>query len=277
MKRLALLSLIAFLLTACSKDAEQPVQSKFISKIFEYSPAPGQFINEEGTGTKAGAELLIGNKDHLVSLGGFGGYIIFGFDHSITNSDGADLAIYGNAFGVPFEFSEPGIVMVSKDVNGNGLPDDEWYELAGSIHDSSAVIKNYRITYYNPKATADIPWKDNRGGSGAVLLNTFHNHAYYPSFAANQDSISFTGTLLPSTFGLQPGTSVYVNKGFPWGYSDSYLSDTFDISWAVNAAGGKANLASIDFVKVYTGQNSAGNTLLGEVSTEISGAEDLHL
>ena len=26
--------------------------------------------------------------------------------------------------------AEPGIVFVSKDVNGNGEPDDEWYELA---------------------------------------------------------------------------------------------------------------------------------------------------
>ena len=38
--------------------------------------------------------------------------------------------------------SEPGIVLVSKDTNGNGLADDEWYELAGSEYNSPATTKN---------------------------------------------------------------------------------------------------------------------------------------
>ena len=62
-------------------------------------------------------------------LGGWGGYIVVGFDHSIENKGGYDFSIKGNAFD---SSNEPGIVWVMQDVNGDGLPNDEWYELKGS-------------------------------------------------------------------------------------------------------------------------------------------------
>ena len=63
-------------------------------------------------------------------MGGFGGYIIFKFDHTVVNQNGYDFVIRGNAFDGS---SEPGAVMVAFDRNGNGVPDDdEWYELKGS-------------------------------------------------------------------------------------------------------------------------------------------------
>jgi hypothetical protein len=280
-KKVILIGLI-LLLNACKKDTATPA-NRFISKIYDYQPAPGQFTNETGVGTKEGAQLLIGNKDNLVSLGGYGGYIIFGFDHSIVNSAGDDIAIYGNASD---QWSEPGIVMVSQDTNGNGLPDDKWYELAGSQYDSTSTIKKYSITYYNPKATADVPWKDNQGHTGAVLNNPAHAHPYYPAAAQNQDSITFTGTLLRNTFALKPGTTIYENQPFSWGYSDNWsvkdgypdnYYNSFDITWAVDDNGNKVTLPAIDFVKVYTAQNHPGEALLGEISTEVAGAADLHI
>lgn len=287
MKKIILSALVLLLLNACKKDDPSTgTDNRYISKVFDYQPAPGQFINEEGLGTIAGAQMLVGNKNSLISLGGYGGYIVFGFDHAIVNSDGYDIAIYGNPTSGAYEWSEPGIVMVSQDKNGNGLPDDTWYELAGSQYDSSSTIRNYSITYYNPKATAAVTWKDNKGNTGSVLINATHNHSYYPAFAANQDSITFNGSLLRSTFGLQPGTNISINAGFPWGYSDNYSTqdnyaensyNSFDISQAVDAAGNKTTLSSIDFVKVYTGQNNPGNATMGEVSTEIGGAADLHI
>ena len=66
----------------------------------------------------------------MVSLGGFGGYIVVGFDHSIQASGGYggyDFSITGNQFSGS---SEPGVVWVMPDENGNGEPDDgPWYEL----------------------------------------------------------------------------------------------------------------------------------------------------
>jgi len=259
--------------------------SRFISKVFEYLPAPGQFINES-LGNLAGAQKIIGNVSNtgLISLGGFGGYIVFGFDHSVANNSGNDLAIYGNPIGGNFAWSEPGIVLVSQDVNGNGLPDDEWFELAGSEYNNPATIKNYEITYTNPKGYANVQWKDNLGNSGSYDVNAFHKHNYYPEFAPNQETLTFKGTLLPSTWG-QVG-SIYTNSPFAWGYTDSYSTgddyatkgyNSFDIDWAVDKNGAKVNLKTIDFVKVYTAQREKGNTLLGEISTEVKGAADLNI
>lgn len=261
------------------------VNSKFISKVYEYLPAPGQFINES-LGSLAGAQRIIGDVSQtgMVSLGGYGGYIVFGFDHSVINRVGHDFTIYGNPLGPVLQWSEPGIVMVSQDANGNGLPDDAWYEVAGSEYTSPSTIKNYQITYTNPKATADVNWTDNQGNSGKVQVNQFHRHNYYPLFAPNQETLTFNGTLLRSTWGMEG--SVYVNRAFTYGYADSWstgdyyeqnMFNSFDIAWAVNSAGQPANLSKIDFIKVYTGQNEKGNTMLGEISTEVRGAVDLNI
>ncbi|MBO9591388.1 MAG: hypothetical protein J7599_00680 [Niabella sp.] len=257
-------------------------ESKYISRILEYLPAPGQFINV-APGNVASAEGIVGKNSGLVTLGAYGGYITFTFDHSVQNKEGADIAIYGNPSKPPTDWSEPGIVMVSRDDNGNGIADDTWYELAGSEYNSAETIKHYSITYYNPKAYANVPWKDNQGHSGAVEINVFHKQPYYPLFAPNQDSLVFTGTLLKSTFGQVGG--IWINAGFSWGYTDSYSSgddydtkkyNSFDISRAVDDNGRSVQLKAIDFVKVYTAQNNKGNALMGEISTEIKGAEDLH-
>ena len=292
---IALVAAIAF--TGCKKDVNNDIKtgapvrevtaasSKFITKVFEYLPAPGQFINES-LGSLAGAQRIIGDVSQtgMISLGGYGGYIVFGFDHSITNRQGYDLAIYGNPLGPTLQWSEPGIVMVSQDSNGNGLPDDQWYELAGSEYNAAGTIKNYEITYTNPNATANVNWTDNQGQSGQVEVNRYHNHNYYPLFAPNQVSTTFKGTLLKSTWGKNG--EIFINNPFAWGYTDSWstgdnyadnMYNSFDISWAVNSTGQTVNLVTIDFVKVYTGQNEKGNTMLGEISTEVRGAADLNI
>lgn len=257
--------------------------SMYISKVFEYLPAPGQHINMPTLGSLEQAQKLIGSTDNLLSLGGFGGYVIFGFDHSVKNNEGYDLGVYGNPTGPSNASAEHGIVMVSQDKNGNGLPDDEWYELAGSEYSKATTIKNYEITYTNPKAFADVEWKDNQGNTGFVK-NINKNKNHYPLFATNQDKITFKGTLLPAT-SLTVNGAFYINVPFAWGYTDSFSTgddfekngyNSFDISWAVDKNGNKVVLKTIDFVKVYSAQNiNAG--WLGEISTDIRGAVDLHI
>ncbi|MGM9475838.1 PKD domain-containing protein [Pedobacter sp. GSP4] len=304
-KSIALALLSSAVLLSCKKEnagekegaGEKPVAgtSPYVNKIYEFKQAPGQFAND-----LVKTDVLLGNAGNgLVSLGGYGGYIVFGFDHSISNSAGADLGIYGNPLiGVGMEFSEPGIVSVMQDANKNGLPDDVWYELAGSDYNDAATLKNYKITYYRPaKLSDDIRWTDNQGREGLILRNQFHAQDYFPAWATANE-ISFTGTLLKNT--LMPG-EIISNKPFSFGYADNgsgeYVSvqeqlgrgyNTFDIDWAVDATGKKVSLAAIDFVKVYTGQNSNGNPFhpdnnndrsryIGEISTEFGGAVDLKL
>lgn len=297
MKKILFFSMVGLgLLGACKDDDVKPedkgpvyvprpvtaTSSAYISKVFEFLPAPGQFVNSDGLGTPEGAQKLVGkNGSGTISLGGFGGYVVFGFDHSIVNGNGDDIAVYANAFEGS---SEPGIVMVMQDLNGNGLPDDTWYELAGSEYANSATTKNYRIIYYNPKKVAtDVQWKDNKGNKGVVLANDYHTqYNYYPTFAKNQDSLVFEGTLLPnnkSTNNMGWVILAAYKFGYVDNYSDEYKANrynSFDISRAVDNKGNKVQLSAIDFVKVYSAMNlDAG--WLGEVSTEVSGAANISL
>lgn len=69
----------------------------------------------------------------MITLGGYGGYVTVGFDHTLRNAkDAKDFLVLGNAFE---NSSEPGIIQVAYDVNQNGQPDEEeWFEIAGSAH-----------------------------------------------------------------------------------------------------------------------------------------------
>ncbi|MBP1652950.1 MAG: hypothetical protein H6Q26_3107 [Bacteroidetes bacterium] len=262
--------LLAF--TACKKEnTGTNTTSKYISTVFEYKPAPGQFVNTS-IGDSAAAQKLVGNTENVLTLGAFGGYVVFGFDHGVSK-----FGIYSNTIE---SLSEPGIVMVSQDVNGNGLPDDAWYTIAGDQYTNA--VKNYKITYYNPGGYADVKWKDNQGDSGTVSINVYHTQVYYPSFISARDSMSFTGMKLPAT--LKDSAGLYINTGFAYGYADNWTSDygtsgynSFDIADAVDDNGNKVTLSSVSFVKVYTGQNSKGNATIGEISTEIRGAIDLKM
>ena len=268
--------------------------SPYISRVYEYCPAPGQFINkmpwyDEGDTAedmrRKAEEALSGTNEEMVSLGAFGGYITFGFDHTVVNVDGEyDFMILGNAFydaGMEDEKSgscEPGIVMVSLDVNGNGLPDDEWYELAGSEYGKDTEIRNYEITYYRPQlVNGDVRWTDNQGKEGLIKRNTFHQQdSYYPNWI-EEDEITFHGTRLKDN-AVEEG-NVWVGYCYPWGYADNHPNKTeycqFKIDWAVDPNGQPVLLDKIDFVKIYTAVNQdIGWT--GEISTEFVTVENLH-
>ena len=119
MKRIIYLLAIISVISSCNKDdvittdAEKYYRAKTeesnsaSTMVFEYTPAPGQFINETKTGgfdgTQTTPETAIAYatkrmKDGTwVSLGGFGGYIVVGFDHSIDNTGGYDFGLLGNS------------------------------------------------------------------------------------------------------------------------------------------------------------------------------------
>ena len=126
------------------------------NRVLEFLPAPGQFVNETGmagyTGQKSFEEARLYAENRLkkgefVSLGNFGGYVILAFDHSVENKGGYDFSIPGNQFEGS---NEPGVVWVMQDVNGNGKPDDEWYELRGSETGGEWTVQEYAVTYYSP-------------------------------------------------------------------------------------------------------------------------------
>ncbi|MEN9443876.1 MAG: hypothetical protein RIS47_766, partial [Bacteroidota bacterium] len=240
--------ILAVSFTACDKNepAEtitdikpRPItetSSPYVSQVFEYAPAPGQFVNSS-IGTSVAAQSIIGKKG-LVTLGGFGGYIVTGFDHSIMNTADADFIVYGNAFNGS---SEPGIVAVSVDSNQNGMPDDPWYELRGEDHNNPLTLPVYQISYQYAEAGQNVGWADNQQKTGYVYANTYHTQNYYPE-SANKLPISRTGTRLPDNITLV-GT-IYRGNSLGKGYADNYSAEystyqgnTFDISNAVDAQG----------------------------------------
>jgi hypothetical protein len=289
---------------------ETGTYSKYISNVFDFKPAIGQFINEipeyenGDTLTKMlqkAKESLVGGNSTMLTLGGFGGYVVFGFDHTVPNMNGRDFKILGNAFwgndaSQPRSGScEPGIIMVAYDRNKNGKPDDnEWYEIAGSEYFKNTTVKDYSIIYFKPNEnkppvpgsefwqtdTEYIKWQDNLGNLGFKTKNTFHVQSYYPMWL-NDTSYSFTGTKLMNNYYDQSGTGSYwVGKSYDFGYADNAPNNdeasNIDISWAVDKTGKYVKLPGIDFVKVYTGVNQEAGWL-GEVSTEVAGAYDLYL
>lgn len=295
---------VVLVISSCNKDevigttveehyrAKTASSSAYLNRVFEYTPAPGQFINEtktggfDGTQTTPEAAAEYADKrmkrDLFVSLGGFGGYIVVGFDHSIDNISGYDLAIKGNSFKGS---SEPGVVWVMQDENGDGLPNDTWYELKGCETGLDCTIQNYEVTYYRPSEPGKpVQWKDNTGKTGEIdYLKQYHNQDYYYPLWIKEDSYTLKGTCLEARNYDRSGKGSYwINPEYAWGYVDNFSSEDlskdgpvelkdcnlFDISNAIDSKGAAKQLDFVDFVKVQVAVNTKSGWL-GEVSTEV--------
>ncbi|MCM1151545.1 MAG: cell surface protein [Alistipes sp.] len=277
------------------------------NKVWEFTPAPGQFVGEQQTGGFDGtettceaavayAEKRLG-RNTWVSLGGWGGYLVVGFDHSIPRRAAADgeydFTIRSNVSDSPQGGSnEPGIVWVMQDINGNGEPDDEWYELRGSETGKEETRQHWFVTYYRPAAPRmNTPWTDSEGKSGRVdYLPAYHRQDYYyPAWIA-ADSYTLYGTCLASNNTTDPATGLWTNGAYGWGYADNMGADNlrseswdgseqtngFRIANAMYADGTPVDLQYVDFIKVQTGVN-AQSGWLGENSTEVVSFEDASL
>jgi hypothetical protein len=296
---------------------EEVEYSPFISKVYEFRPAPGQFVNEmpkyeEGDTEKnmiqKAEEAIYGKNYSGVSLGAYGGYVTFGFDHTVVNRRGErDFLIEGNAFhsaahpGVNGGSCEPGIVMVSFDENQNGIPDDKWYELDKDPWYTNEIAHlNYKITYNRPDPDREIikdgaltdiyyiKWTDTMNQEGYVAKNQYHKQDYYPKWIS-EDQMEFEGTLLPkNAVDVSGDGSYYLQYMFEYGaYVDNFPNaavdadgnnrSSFDIGWAVDPKTRvPVELPGVDFIRVYTAVNQYCGWL-GETSTEIYQARDLHV
>jgi hypothetical protein len=272
-------------------------EAQFISKVLDYTPAPGQYTNADNVGTPAAANSIVGTNKGMVSLGAWGGSITVYFPQGIQNDPsnpyGVDFTVYGNP---TLTWSEPGIIQVMKDENNNGLPDDTWYEIAGSDHFWNTTISNYAVTYKNSglNTASDIPWSDNLGATGVIPENSFHLQSYYPRAdlfpQVAKDQYTLTGTRITGQIDLSnTGNIISYHRAF--GYADntpvlSYTEklpdnpytpeiegsggDAIDIDWAVDKDMKPVHLDVIHFIRIYTGMNAIAGWL-GEISTDITG------
>lgn len=289
----------------------------YITKVLDYRPSIGQFTNklppyEEGNTQEDMNQKVLNaignNKRGMITLGGYGGYVVVGFDHTIENKPGLrDILFEGNGFEGS---SEPGIIMVAYDANKNGVPDpEEWYEIAGSAHrdhtketwyeqakeagnNVNCYLYDYEVTFFKPAKEPDtkdakamaqyVSWEDNKGNKGYMEKNNWHKQPYYPLWI-KEDKLTFKGTRLPQN-GINTGTATrpyFKLFSFKYGYVDNLgnadkKGSSIDIDWAVNSKGQSVKLPGVDFVKIYTGVLQT-NGWLGECSTEVTNVIDLHI
>ncbi len=270
------------------KRAITAASSSSSDKVYEFSPAPGQFINygysattPSEAATYAEERLSVGG---YVSLGSFGGYIVVGFDHSVENSGGYDISILGNPMTTS---NEPGIVMVMQDENGDGEPNDTWYELKGSETESGSEISDFAITYFRPsngdQSSSSYYFTTNDGGDGTIT-KSYNYQDYWPAWITD-DVMRFYGTTL-SARNEEITPDYWVNGSYDWGYADNMssvdmqesgsLKNHFKISDAIDYKGDAVQLDYIDFVKVYSAVVAQSGSL-GELSTEILHIEDCNI
>jgi hypothetical protein len=204
--------------------------------------APGQFGSTSGRlGRYHGA-------------GGFGGYSVFKFDHSVlkNGTDGKEIKLGGNAG----PWQEPGIIWVSRDENNNGEPDDTWYEFKGSHTLDPKTRRRYAVTF-----RSDRTWTDNLGNGGTCV-----RLQGWPK-GSDTSPLTLVGTCLDDstlgTIGL-------------WGYADVWHDGRLSLSDVIQADGTSFDLPFIDFIKVVTAVHYADD-LFGERSTEAETPTDLSM
>lgn len=250
--------------------------SSTTAMVYEYVPAPGQFIDENNeTMTVDEAAYWAAQRlaeGEMVSLGGFGGYITVGFGHSICN-----FSIKGNAFvNKGGASNEPGIVYVMQDVNGNGRPDDEWYQLRASETGTPGCVQDYAVTYFRPSQPhSSVDWTDCFGEHGTIdYMSSYHKQdSYYPSWIS-ADEYTLPGTLVSVESRFDAGQ--WIISPLEWGYADNVGSNNniFYIENAMYSDLTPVKLRYIDFIKIQTGVNDKCGAL-GELSTEICKVEIL--
>lgn len=267
-----------------------PSTRRMVDKVYEYQPAPGHQVNgyiitgrsfPDGCTHEQACDTVLSHfeRQWMTSLGGWGGYLVAGFDHSVPRNDTKpDLCIKGN----PYDYqSEPGIIWVSQDVNGDGLPNDLWYELAGSEYGTRNHTTGYAMTYYRPQHPhMGVAWKGSGGESDYIPYMSYWNPAdyYWQDWQRDKETLTFFGSMLESNVSYSNGVSSL--PPYAWGYADNlgedYIEGTrgrmgyYDIRRARTWDGKPAELEYIDFVKVQTA--ITGHTPnLGDASTEVYG------
>ena len=294
-------------------------ESDFASEVVEYRPAPGQFVNGPGPlgevfndpaaalGAPIGGGTSAPDNSKLLSLGGFGGSVTLRFASTVAddpcNPFGLDAIVFGNAFwnsGNPASVrAEPGVIEISRDTNANGLADDAWFLIPGSlipnnppatVPDDAFVIASWDDDPNSAAPPADASWYPDPAVYAFVppgFPSTYETWGWLvPTGAVGVGAADTTPVLLLGDLDADdvvedPGASpeaFYTRPDNPWATGitpGSAGGDAFDIAWAVDpATGAPANLDGFDFIRVSTGEDAV-QFPLGERSTEVGAVADV--
>jgi len=226
----------------------------FASVVHEYTPAPGQFVNLPGAdgtyfndpaaalGPPVGGGTLSADNSAVVTLGGFGGTIVLGFADTVwddpCNPMGLDAIVFTNAFWVSGNpnrrWAEAAVIEISRDVNGNGLPDDPWYVIPGS-HLPAAPSSVLRTQAWDNDPNTPTP---------PTNINWYPAPPHFPGFP---DAYTTQGYELPSLFTqsiLTNPNGLSATVEGVWGYGG--LSPTLLLGDMSGATGNSAHDNRLD-------------------------------
>lgn len=276
-------------------NAKPPVQqdsavrisplTPFATQVLDYAPGDGLFVNDpnfndpaRALGAPIGGGTLMADSSKLVTLGGFGGTLTLGFDHTVmddpANHLGLDFIVFGNAIWISnnplSRWAEAAVIEISLDDNGNGIADDQWYLIPGSDITDPQNQKLYGF-YLLPDDPYAQPPLNNPLMDGAEAWWGYADMA--PVLKRGDldgdnkvddphvsDEAFYTVPDDPRTVGIDAGSGG---------------GDAFDIAWAIDPVTGQpAGLPGFDFIRITTGVWSFDNWF-GEVSAEIGGVADV--
>ena len=259
----------------------EPRHDPFATRAIDYSPAPGQFVDDpryndplRALGAPIGGGTLQPDLSKLVSLGGFGGSITLGFDRTIrddpANPGGLDFIVFGNSHWLGLDpalrFVEAATVEIGRDVNRNGAADDPWYVIPGShIHNVRKQRQN-GLFILPDDPFADVPmFNPNVDGTeehwGYADMNPVLRLGDFDG-----DNLVDDPVVSPEEFYTVPDDPRV--EGITFG---SGGGDAFDIAWAVDPiTGAPAHLDGFDFVRITTAVDEVVG-IFGEISAEIGG------
>lgn len=309
MRRKSTATIIVLVAGVCGAFA----QDHCATAVIDYSPAPGQFVNDNdfndparALGWPAGGDPNVPQNYSLVTLGGFGGTLTLAFDHTVfddpANPFGLDAVVFGNSVWVQGnpnrKWGECGVIEISRDANGNGAADDPWYLIPGThiaatpdqheIHtwDDNILDPNHP-PFWPPADETWIP----PGMSGVwttagyrlpadVFETLIMENPNGPD--ATEEAVygyaDFSPTLhLP---GGQTPDAFYTRPDNPFEVgltAGCGGGDAFDIAWAVDPDTWQpANLDGFDFIRITTGVDVVFiEPPFGEKSTEIDAVVDV--
>ncbi len=307
---------LCVLLPVSSAHAVGDDENPFANTVMEFEPAPGQFVNHpdfndpaRALGPPSGGGTSAPNNSSIVSLGGFGGYIVLGFDHTIfddpLNPFGMDAIVFGNAHWVGGNpnrhWAECATIEISLDENENGLADDPWYLIPGS-HVINPTLQLTTMGWDDDTEDDGFPPENELwippGYSGTweteafalpgsvfgptVVLNPIVNGQsegifgyadYSPTLVlgdVNAANVVDDATLSPDEFYTSPDDPLTVGMT-----AGSGGGDAFDIAWAIDPiTGHPAALFGFDFIRITSAVNSV-SPVFGEKSAEIDAVADV--
>jgi len=249
---MALLGLAGLAATVCLAAPAQ--EDPWADVMVDYSPndpVAGYDTPANALGAPMGISPMTPVNEGVVCLGRPHGSVTLKFDTPVTddplNPMGLDCIVYSNCLwvgGNPVrKWQEPAVIEISRDDNGNGLPDDAWYIIPGS-----------RGVGYSPFPLREEPaGTDNQPPEDPDLMGGNITNPNTMDGDPGNDDVEYNWGYAEMTPTMAPYRDNYVRPDDPLAVGITFGSgggDAFDIATAIPETEGLPALTEFDFIRI---------------------------